>query len=145
VGRTTSSHLHVVSAGNSQRNSSAVSECQEELSNTIILLSTTRRRVENQPSNLTKHQHYSPSIRKGMMPPFVCTPTMENGLGHSIFLPDNSLRFPRLLSTRWRGGTDRKDTVKTNNNTAITNSLEHIFTNTIILCQQRVDTLQTNL
>ncbi|KAH9208891.1 hypothetical protein DL95DRAFT_467277 [Leptodontidium sp. 2 PMI_412] len=32
-----SSHLHVVSAGNSQRNSSAVSECQEELSNTIIL------------------------------------------------------------------------------------------------------------
>lgn len=35
--RTTSSHLHVVSAGNSQRNSRAVSECQEELNNAVIL------------------------------------------------------------------------------------------------------------
>jgi len=35
--RTTSSHLHVVSAGNSQRNSRAVSKCQEELNNAVIL------------------------------------------------------------------------------------------------------------
>jgi hypothetical protein len=58
--RTTSFHLHVVSAGNFQRNSSAVSECQEELSNTIILLSTTRRKPTFEPhETLTLQPQYS--------------------------------------------------------------------------------------
>ena len=99
--------------GKSQRNSSAVSECQEELSNTIILLSTSRPHVKNQPSKLTKHQHYRPSTRKRMMSSFDYTPMIENGLGDSILLPDNSLQFLRLLSTRCRRGTDWEDMVKT--------------------------------
>jgi hypothetical protein len=53
--RTTCSDLHVVSAGNSQRNSRAVSECQEELNNVVILSWTTRRSRENHPLHLTKH------------------------------------------------------------------------------------------
>ncbi|KAK5401669.1 hypothetical protein LTR06_011033 [Exophiala xenobiotica] len=69
--RTTSSHLHVVSAGNSQRNSPAASECQEELNNAVILSRTTRRSPENHPLHLTKHPTYSPSTREGSGAPFM--------------------------------------------------------------------------
>ncbi|KAF2175750.1 hypothetical protein K469DRAFT_721025 [Zopfia rhizophila CBS 207.26] len=36
---------------------------------------------------------------------------MENGLGYSIFLPDNGLRLPRLTSTR-ESRERRENTVK---------------------------------
>ncbi|KAJ5993146.1 hypothetical protein N7451_008870 [Penicillium sp. IBT 35674x] len=61
--RATSSHLHVVPAGNSQRNSLAVSECQEELNNTIFPLVTMRRSAESRVSephetpNITEQYH----------------------------------------------------------------------------------------
>ena len=37
----------------------------------------------------------------------------RSGSGHSIFLPDNGLRYWRLRSTRLRSGIGRKDMVKT--------------------------------
>jgi hypothetical protein len=86
-GRTTSSHLHVVSAGNYQGNSSAVFECQEELSNTIILC---QQRVNASKPNLRTSRntkHYSHSIRKGIMPPSQCAYD-RSGSGHAIFLPE---------------------------------------------------------
>jgi hypothetical protein len=36
---------------------------------------------------------------------------MEDGLRHSIFLPDYSLRYRRLKSTRRRGGVEGKEMV----------------------------------
>jgi len=80
-------------------------------------LPTTRRRVENQPPNLTKHQILQPQYAKGSDAPLLYTPTIENRLGYSIFLPDNSLRYQRLTSTRLRSGIGRKDTVKTTTTT----------------------------
>ncbi|KAH8598465.1 hypothetical protein B0O99DRAFT_615169 [Bisporella sp. PMI_857] len=60
------------SARNSQRNSSAVSECQEELSNTITLLSISRRRFENQPPSLTDTNITAPVFgREGCPLPYV--------------------------------------------------------------------------
>ena len=62
--RTTSSHIHVVSAGNSQRNSRALSECQEELNNAVI---SHERRVEAPKTTLCTSRntyHYRPSTRK---------------------------------------------------------------------------------
>jgi hypothetical protein len=56
--RATSSHLHVVPTRNSQRNSLAVSECQEELNNAISPLFTTRSRAENRVSE----PHETPNI-----------------------------------------------------------------------------------
>ena len=73
--------------------------------------STTRRHVENQPPNLTKHQILQPQYLKGSGAPFIYAYD-RNGLEYSIFLPDNSLRFPRLTSTRLRGGTGGKDMIK---------------------------------
>ncbi|KAF2179156.1 hypothetical protein K469DRAFT_323144 [Zopfia rhizophila CBS 207.26] len=62
--RTTSSHLHVVSAGNSQRNNSAVSECQEELKTTRLSPPfATRRRAENRPPSLTKQHNITAPVR----------------------------------------------------------------------------------
>ena len=40
-------------------------------------------------------------------------PWMEDGLRHSVFLPDHSLRYRRLKSTRRRGGIERKEMVPT--------------------------------
>ncbi|OJD24523.1 hypothetical protein ACJ73_04119 [Blastomyces percursus] len=67
--RTTSSHLHVVSAGNSQRNSMAVSECQEELNNTII---HHQRRVEAAKNNpgTSRNTKHTAQYRKEVVPPF---------------------------------------------------------------------------
>ena len=63
--RTISSHFRAVRAGNSQRNSTAVSECQEELSNSIILLSTTRRRVEIQTSKPHETTNITAPVSEG--------------------------------------------------------------------------------
>jgi hypothetical protein len=48
-------HLHVVSAGNSQRNSLAVFECQEELNNAISPFSRRADAPKIESPNLTKH------------------------------------------------------------------------------------------
>jgi hypothetical protein len=49
-------HLHVVSAENSQRNSSAVSECREEVNNAIILCLQQLDAPKINLPNLTEHQ-----------------------------------------------------------------------------------------
>ena len=81
-----------MSAGNSQRISSTVSECQEELNNAIVPLSMTCRRAKPRPSSLPKQQTYSTAtVREWECRPSH-VPTMENGLDVPIFLPDNRLR-----------------------------------------------------
>jgi len=55
-------------------------------------LSTTRQHVENQPPNLTKHQILQPQYVRGSCA-LSYTPTIANGFGCSVFLPDNSLRY----------------------------------------------------
>jgi len=45
------------------------------------------------PPNLTKQQILQPQYSKGVVP-LLYTPTIENGSFHSIFLPNNCLRFP---------------------------------------------------
>jgi hypothetical protein len=42
---------------------------------------------------------------------FQVRPWMEDGLRHSIFLPDHSLRYRRLKSTRRRGGVEGKEMI----------------------------------
>lgn len=72
--------------------------------------STTRRRVEINLRASRNTKYYSHSTAKGVAP-LSCTPTMENGLGCPIFLPDNGLWFPRLRSTR-EGRDGREDIVR---------------------------------
>jgi hypothetical protein len=69
TGWTTSSHLHVVSAGNSQRNSPAVSECREELKTRLSFINDASTR-QNQPLNLTKHHTSQPQYARGSCAPF---------------------------------------------------------------------------
>ena len=73
--------------------------------------STTRRHVENHPPNLTKHPILQPQYAGRESCPFHVRPWMEDGLRHSIFLPDHSLRYRRLKSTRRRGGVEGKEMV----------------------------------
>ena len=103
--RTTSSHLHVVSAGNSQRNSFSVSECQEELNNAIIPLSTTRP-TSRKPSLRTSRntKHYSPSTVEGVAPLSHTPHDGEWSLSHSI-CPARQ-RFTVLRLTRTRSSQD---------------------------------------
>ena len=59
-------------------------------------LSSCQQRVDAskfKPPNLTKQQTLQPQYLKGVVP-LLYTPTIENGSCHSIFLPDNCLRFP---------------------------------------------------
>jgi hypothetical protein len=72
-------------------------------------------------------KHHSPSSWKGVAP-LSYTPTMENGLGSSIFLPDHGLRCQRLKSTRRRGGVNERDITETTTS-ATNNSSEHSFKN----------------
>ncbi|PYH90013.1 hypothetical protein BO71DRAFT_92892 [Aspergillus ellipticus CBS 707.79] len=67
--RATSSHLHVVSAGNSQRNSLAVSECQEELNNAIFPLFTPRWRAENRVSEPYETPNITEPVQRGSRAP----------------------------------------------------------------------------
>ena len=113
-GRTTSSHLHVVSAGNSQRNSSTVSECQEELNNAIVPLPMTCRRAKPRPSSLPKHSTYSTAtVCEWERRPFHVPPTMENGIDAPIFLPDNGLRQRSPRHTRRRREREGRNMTKT--------------------------------
>lgn len=82
--RATSSHLHVVPAGNSQRNSLAVSECQEELNNAIFPFSRRAVAPKTESPNLTKHQTSQNQYREEVVPPHAYAPTTENGTCHSI-------------------------------------------------------------
>ncbi|KAG5304777.1 hypothetical protein I7I50_04978 [Histoplasma capsulatum G186AR] len=65
--RTTSSHLHVVSAGNSQKNSMAVSECQEELNNVTSTIHNASKRRKT-ISELQENQTYSSSTERKSCP-----------------------------------------------------------------------------
>lgn len=102
----------MVSAGNSQRNRSAASECQEELDNAVIPLRTTRRSPENRPLHLTKYSTCSTSTRKGIAS-LSCTPTIENGLESPVSLPDRSLRRQRMKDTRRRGEVNKRQMINT--------------------------------
>ena len=59
----------------------------------IILHEQRADTSEFKPPNLTKQQTLQPQYLKGVVP-LLYTPTTENGPCHSIFLPDNCLRFP---------------------------------------------------
>ena len=75
---------------------------------------TTNRRPCADAWKPTSKPHGTPNIqlqyRKGVVPPSHVRPTMDNGLGCPILLPDNCLRLSRLTSTR--GSRGRVDTVK---------------------------------
>jgi hypothetical protein len=110
--RTTSSHLHVVSAGNSQRNSPAVSECQEELNNAVILSRTTRPSPETSPSapHETPNIQYQYTGREWR--PFHVRPRWRMNWS-SILLPDRSLRCQRVKVARRRGGVNLRHIINT--------------------------------
>jgi hypothetical protein len=124
----------VVSAGNSQRNSLAVSECQEELNDAIIPLSTTRRRAENRASEPHETPNiYSPSTVEGIVPPLMYAPRwrMELGLLH--------LSCPTIVyGTRARRVRDadakQKDGYDQHNVATTTNSKEPMPKKTTTLC-----------
>jgi len=73
--------------------------------------STTRRHVENHPPSLTKHPTSQPQYAGRGWRLFYVRPWMEDGLRHSVFLPDHSLRHRRLKSTLRRGGVKGKEIV----------------------------------
>ena len=61
--------------------------------------------------------HETPNItapvrRKGVAA-LSCTPTMENGLGSYVFLPDRSLRCQSAKNTRRRGGVNKRHMTNT--------------------------------
>lgn len=87
------------------------------------------------PPNLTKQQILQPQYSKGVVPPLY-TPTIENGPCHSIFLPDNCLRFPfdeYTIEKRER----REDTNLTNpHHTTITPpTAQNIPSKHVIFCE----------
>jgi hypothetical protein len=99
-------------------------------------LSSYERRVEALKFTLCASRntkHHSPSSWKGVAP-LSYTPTMENGLGTSIFLPDHGLQCQRLKSTRRRAGVNERDITETTT-TAANNSSEHSFKNMTFLHQ----------
>jgi len=75
---------------------------------------STRRKSPSEPHE-TPHMQYQYARREWR--PFHVRPWMEDGLRHSIFLPDNSLRYGKLKSTRRRGGVDGKEMVHHTENT----------------------------
>jgi len=74
-------------------------------------LSVTRQRVEIN-AEASRNTHITAPVRQRESCPFHVRPTMENGLGCPIFLPDNRLRLSRLKSTR--GGQTRERTRSSN-------------------------------
>ena len=76
---------------------------------------------------------------------FHVRPWMEDGLRHSIFLPDYSLRYRKLKSTRRRGGVDGKEMVHHTENTLqeVTISNHAITTNTTHSSENIFQTHQT--
>ncbi|OKP14122.1 hypothetical protein PENSUB_177 [Penicillium subrubescens] len=90
-------HLHVVSAGNSQRNSLAVFECQEELNNAIFPPfhdAPTRRKPSLRTSRNTKP--HRTSTREEVVTPHTYAPTTENGTCHSIYPARQLFTVPDL-------------------------------------------------
>jgi hypothetical protein len=75
---------------------------------------STRRKSPSEPHE-TPNMQYQYARREWR--PFHVRPWMEDGLRHSIFLPDNSLRYRKLKSTRRRGGVDGKEMVHHTENT----------------------------
>ncbi|KAL2788483.1 hypothetical protein BJX66DRAFT_308640 [Aspergillus keveii] len=95
-GRATSSHLHVVPAGNSQRNSLAVSECQEELNNAIFPLfhdAPTRRKPSLRISRNAKH-HRTSTREEAVRASHTYAPRRRTELVTPFIPPENHLRFP---------------------------------------------------
>jgi hypothetical protein len=101
-----------VSAGNSQRNSPAVSECQEELNNAVILSRTTRPSPETSPSapHETPNIQYQYTGREWR--PFHVRPRWRMNWS-SILLPDRSLRCQRVKVARRRGGVNLRHIINT--------------------------------
>lgn len=52
-------------------------------------------------------------VRGKGVAPLSCTPTMENGLGSSVLLPDHSLRCQSVKNTRRRGGVNKRHITNT--------------------------------
>ena len=102
----------MVSAGNSQRNSRAVSECQEELNNAVILSSTTRRSPENHPLHLTKHPTSQSQYAGREWRPFHVRPRRRTDWS-LVLLPDRSLRCQSVKNTRRRGGVNKRHITNT--------------------------------
>jgi len=101
-----------VSAGNSQRNSRAVSECREELDNAVILSRTTRPSPETSPSAPHETPNMQPQYAGREWRPCHVRPRWRMDWS-SVLLPDRSLRCQSMKNTRRRGCVNKRHIINT--------------------------------
>jgi hypothetical protein len=119
------------------RNNTATNSSEHIFTNTIILCqqrpnAPTRRRAENQSSSLTKHQTSQPQYMRGSCAPFIYAyDRKRTWVLH--FLARQQFTVSEIEEYAMERRNIRDGYGQKNNNNI--NSTEHIFKNTIILCQ----------